>query len=308
MEDAERLENSPFFNEQAADEFAFLVTPTWLERIAESRDSQALVRQVLPVADELESPPGFSRDPVAEGGAEHPALIRKYAGRLLVMATWACSAHCRFCFRRHFLSEPVGHAAVQEAFHRYMSKAPGVSEVILSGGDPLTLGDGRIAGWIESITSYPHVRRIRIHTREPVFSPGRITPALCETLETSPLPVFVVVHVNHSDELGDDARAAIARLKKSGATLLTQTVLLRGVNDSVEALEDLFERAADCGLIPYYLHQLDRVAGAAHFEVERERGLEIVRALQHRLPGYLVPRYVEEVPGEASKRLIENPC
>ena len=308
MRNARRLEDYALFDEQAAKDFTFLVTPAWRERIAKSRDPEALVRQVLPVADELESPDGFSRDPVAESRSEHPALIRKYTGRLLVMATWACSAHCRFCFRRHVLNEPVGHAAVQNAFHAYMAQANDVSEVILSGGDPLTLGDGRLAGWLESITRYPQVRRIRIHTREPVFSPGRITPALCEILEACPLPVAVVLHVNHADELGDKARAAITRLRKSGATLLMQSVLLRGVNDSVNTLADLFERAADCGLVPYYLHQLDRVTGAAHFEVDRARGLEIVRELRHRLPGYLVPRYVEEVPGEASKRPVEDPC
>jgi len=294
----------PGFSAEAARGFDLRLTPSWLDKIQNSDAPGALIRQVLPTAEELLPAPGFERDPFDEAPTENRGLLKKYAGRLLVMATWACSGHCRFCFRRNLLAAPVKQSEVQAAFQRYMETHSGISEVILSGGDPLTLSDARLESWFRLVAGFPQVRRLRIHSREPVFSPERITPALAAIIRNGTIPVVIAIHVNHADELDGPTREALSILRQSGALLLTQTVLLKGVNDSVEALTALFERAADSGLAPYYLHQLDRVSGAAHFEVERSRGLELMAALQKRLPGYLVPRYVEEVPGAASKLVV----
>ena len=285
----------------AAASFPFLLPPAYARKIERARQPDALLRQVLPVADELRDAPGFERDPLAESPADHLGVIEKYPGRLLLMVTPACSGHCRFCFRRHLLDSGPSRDAQVAAFRRRMERSDDISEVILSGGDPLVLSDRRLADWFGEVARYASVRRIRIHTREPVFSPERITPALAALLAGAPLPVVVAVHVNHADELDRETAAALNRLRGAGVLLLTQTVLLRGVNDSTAQLTALFERAVDCGLVPYYLHQLDRVAGAAHFAVDPDRGRALVRALRRSLPGYLVPRYVAEVPGEAGK-------
>jgi EF-P beta-lysylation protein EpmB len=285
----------------AAADFAFLLPPGYARKIEQAREPEALIRQILPVADERHSVPGFTPDPLAEAPGSHHGLIEKYPGRLLLMVTPACSGHCRFCFRRHLLDEAWPRDEQAAAFRRRMDRAADISEVILSGGDPLVLSDRRLADWFAEIGRYPQVRRIRIHTREPVFAPERITAELAELLAGAPRPVVMAVHVNHADELDGETAQALARLRRAGILLLSQTVLLRGVNDSFERLAALYERAVDCGLVPYYLHQLDRVAGAAHFAVDAERGRALVRQMQRRLPGYLVPRYVEEIPGEPGK-------
>ena len=269
-----------------------------------SDDADALLRQVLPTADELVDAAGFSRDPLDEGDEAENGLIEKYPGRLLIMVTRSCSAHCRFCFRRHALDAPVRQERLQDRFRQRMHADGNLSEVILSGGDPLVLSERRLRSWFGLIHEFPQVRRIRIHTREPVFSPQRITPELAGVIRGSRLPVIVAVHVNHPDELDEETVQAIFRLREAGAMMLTQTVLLRGVNDSEGTLGALFERAVESGLTPYYLHQLDRVSGAAHFAVQKERGLEIIQALKRRLPGYMMPRFVEEVPGDSCKRPI----
>ena len=299
------------FSEEAARDFAFRITRSWLDKAENGSGRQALLRQVLPTAEELLHVPGYSRDPLNEAETDDGGLIEKYPGRLLVMVSRSCSAHCRFCFRRHALNTAVQQDALQADFRNRLENDPEISEVILSGGDPLVLSVQKLRAWFDLVREYPRVRRLRIHTREPVFSPDRITPALASLIRDSGLPVIVAVHVNHADELDGATAQALRRLREAGAILLTQTVLLRDVNDSVKTLQALLERAVECGMTPYYLHQLDRVAGAAHFAVEKERGLEIFRELRQRLPGYLVPRYVEEVPGERSKRPIspgDCPC
>jgi EF-P beta-lysylation protein EpmB len=288
----------------AAADFPFRLPPAYAQKIAAAREPEALIRQVLPVAEELHDVPGFHRDPLAESPAERAGVIEKYRGRLLLMVTAACSGHCRFCFRRHLLDTAVPEDVQATAFHDRMSRRDDIREVILSGGDPLVLGDRRLGRWLERISGYPRVRRIRIHTREPVFAPERITPELAALLGAAARPVVMAVHVNHADELDDATRAGLDRLRRAGVLLLTQTVLLRGVNDSVAQLAALFERAVDCGLAPYYLHQLDRVAGAAHFDVDPAQGRALLGELRSRLPGYLVPRYVAEFPGEPGKTPI----
>lgn len=292
-------------NAEAAADFPFLLPPAYLRKIENGSAPDALIRQILPNADELLDVAGYSRDPVGEISRENNGLIEKYAGRLLVMVTMACSGHCRFCFRRHLLDSPLKQEDIQVSFQQRMQEKEDISEVILSGGDPLVLSDRRLRDWLELIGQYPQVRRIRIHTREPVFSPERITAELIRLFRAAPVPLVMAVHVNHADELDQASKDRLLQLQKAGVLLLTQTVLLKGVNDSVETLAQLLERAVECGMTPYYLHQLDRVAGAAHFAVDRARGLEIMRGLRERLPGYMVPRYVEETPGKTGKTPIE---
>lgn len=286
----------------ATREFPFLAPRSFLQKIAAADEPEALARQVLPRGIEMQDAPGFSRDPLDEARDAGSGLIEKYRGRLLVMVTRACAGHCRFCFRRHLPDTPLKHARVEDAFRARMARDGDISEVILSGGDPLVLSDQRLERWVKLIAGYPQVRRLRIHTRGPVFSPERITPALASALTASRLPVVLALHANHADELDEATRDALGKLHRAGIMLISQTVLLTGVNDSTDVLERLLARLVECGVVPYYLHQLDRIAGAAHFEVGRERGLNLVRELRHRLPGYMVPRYVEEVPGEPSKR------
>ena len=288
----------------AAAAFPFLAPPSWYRKIAASDDPEGLIRQVLPLGEELDDVPGFGADPLAEEPAGRSGLVEKYHGRLLLMVTRRCAGHCRFCFRRHVLDTEVDQAALQDAFRARMTASSDISEVILSGGDPLVLSDRRLSSWLELFGSYERLQRVRIHTRGPVFSPARITSNFTAILQASKHPVVIVLHVNHPDELDAETAAALDRLRGAGVMLLSQSVLLAGVNDSTDTLAALFERAVECGLTPYYLHQLDRVAGAAHFEVARPRGLEIVQELRRRLPGYMVPRYVEEVPGDSSKRPV----
>lgn len=286
---------------EAIADFPFLVPPAYIHKIENSTNPQALIRQVLPHSDEMLDVAGYTRDPLGEIPRKNGGLIEKYAGRLLVMVTQACAGNCRFCFRRHLLDSPLKQEDIEDSFRRRMQEKNDISEVILSGGDPLVLSDRRLRSWFELIAQYRQVRRIRIHTRGPVFSPERITAELITVFREVGLPLIMAVHVNHADELDRESEQKLGLLRQAGVLLLTQTVLLKGVNDSVETLASLFERSGECGMTPYYLHQLDRVAGAAHFAVDQARGLEIMHGLRERLPGYMVPRYVEEIPGKASK-------
>jgi EF-P beta-lysylation protein EpmB len=228
--------------------------------------------------------------------------LHKYQGRVLIVTTGACAVHCRYCFRRHFPYEngPKSLADWTAAFAHIESDAS-IHEVILSGGDPLTLVDATLVHLAERIAAIPHVRRLRVHTRLPIMIPERVTPGLIDWLTGTRLAPVVVVHANHPAELVGPAAAAVRRIVQRGVPTLNQAVLLRGVNDSTDTLAALSERLIDLGAMPYYLHQLDRVAGAAHFEVPVSEGLRIVNELQRRLPGYAVPRYVREVAGEPYK-------
>lgn len=247
--------------------------------------------------------PGFDADPVGDLAANAvPGVLHKYHGRALLVLTGACAVHCRYCFRRHFpygdqrLDEPALDRAM-----RYLAEDPDLTEVILSGGDPLVLSSRRLANVLERLAELPQLRRLRIHSRIPTVSPDRIDARLCEALAACPVPVVLVAHVNHARELGEESRAAFERLRRAGVTLLNQSVLLRGVNDDVDTLAELSEQLFAQGVLPYYLHHLDPVAGAAHFAVEIETGQQLVEALRRRLPGYLVPRFVVEQAGEPSK-------
>jgi len=258
---------------------------------------------VLPRAAELDEVPGFTTDAVGDGAARAATgVIHKYAGRSLLIATGSCAVHCRYCFRRHFpyADETAAAGRWRDALAHLAADAAS-EEVILSGGDPLSLSTARLAELTDGLAEIPHVRRLRIHTRLPVVLPERVDESLVDWLAGLALERVVVLHANHANELDESVAAACRRLRDTGAVLLNQAVLLRGVNDDADVLATLSARLMACGVLPYYLHQLDRVAGAAHFEVEDARAGTLVEALRARLPGYLVPRLVREIAGADSK-------
>jgi EF-P beta-lysylation protein EpmB len=289
----------------AAGAFALRVTPSYLSRMRRGDPRDPLLRQVLPLADELEEQPGYDADPLLERAAVRaPGLLQKYAGRALLITTAACAIHCRYCFRREF---PYAEQHESEGSGRWsaalaaIAADPGIEEVILSGGDPLSLGDSRLGGLTDAIQRIPQVRRIRVHTRQPVVLPSRVDAGLLHWLRGIRLPTVFVLHINHANEIDTAVRDACARLRAAGVTLLNQSVLLRGVNDDVDALAALSGALFDAGITPYYLHLPDRVRGTAHFDVAEAEARRLVEALSARLSGYLVPRLVREVPGAPSK-------
>jgi EF-P beta-lysylation protein EpmB len=291
---------------RAAQLFPLAVPRALVARMRPGDPGDPLLRQVLPLDAEEEDAGGFTDDPVGDGAATiAPGLIQKYQGRVLLLAAGTCAINCRFCFRRHF---PYGHLpkgvlSWRPALERIAADTS-IREVILSGGDPLVQSDKVLGRLAEELASIWHVKRLRVHTRLPVAIPERIDAALLGWLRSTRLTPLLVVHVNHPAELGGGFPEAIARLVDSGVPVLSQTVLLRGVNDDAAILRELFERLTDLRVLPYYLHQLDPVRGAAHFQVSEARGLEIMADLRRRLPGYAVPRYVQEVPGAESKVVL----
>ncbi|MCO6046471.1 EF-P beta-lysylation protein EpmB [Aeoliella sp. ICT_H6.2] len=290
----------------AARDFPMLVPRSYAGRMRHGDAADPLLRQVLPVDAEHLPLPGFTTDPVGDRQAESGrGLLHKYHGRVLLVLTGACAVNCRYCFRRHYpyntaSAGPKEWKAALEA----IAADDSVEEVILSGGDPLMLADALLAELAEAIEQISHVRRLRIHTRLPIVMPERVTDQWTQWLAAGRLTKVVVVHANHANELDRQVGSSLARLRATGATLLNQAVLLRGVNDSTAAQRELCERLVEQGVTPYYLHQLDRVAGAGHFEVPVPEGLEIIRQLRATLPGYMVPRYVQEIAGEPNKRVL----
>jgi EF-P beta-lysylation protein EpmB len=288
---------------RAAALFPVMVPESYLARMRTGDPNDPLLRQVLPVGDEEAVVPGFARDAVGDGPSRlAPGLLHKYHGRALLIATGACAVHCRYCFRRHYPygEEPKRLDEWNPALEA-VAADDSIDEAILSGGDPLMLTDVRLAQLVGRLATIPHLRRIRIHSRLPIVLPDRVTDSLLAILRGTRLQPIMVVHANHPSEVAADCAAALQKLVQAGVPTLNQSVLLRGINDSLETLEDLLRRLIDLGVIPYYLHQLDRVAGTAHFEVDRGVGLALVAALRTRLPGYAVPQYVEERHGEPSK-------
>lgn len=286
----------------ADDPFPLRVPRPFVDRMRRGDARDPLLRQVLPTRLEGECVPGYRADPLQEGAAARASgLLGKYEGRLLMLAAGACAVHCRYCFRRHF---PYGEHRQGADFPALegVRADPGVREVILSGGDPLMLRDARLAALVGEIERIEHVRRLRIHTRLPIVIPARVTAGLVDTLAATRLRVAVVVHANHANEIDGDCAAALGPLARFA--LLNQSVLLRGVNDSAGALIDLSERLFDAGVLPYYLHLPDAVAGTAHFGVGEAQGRDLHLRMQAALPGYLVPRLVRETPGLPAKELL----
>jgi EF-P beta-lysylation protein EpmB len=283
--------------------FALRVPRGFVARMRRGDAADPLLLQVLPQAAELGEVPGFTRDAVGDLDARSGrGLLQKYRGRALLIATGSCAVHCRYCFRRHFpyAEETAAADRWQDAVAELRADVS-IHEVILSGGDPLSLSTGRLAELTCALATIPHIKRLRIHTRLPIVLPERVDDEFLNWLDSAPFQRVVVVHANHPNEIDASVAAACRSLLAIGVTVLNQSVLLRSINDDVDTLHALSERLFDCGVLPYYLHQLDRVQGAAHFEVSDARARDLVRELAGRLPGYLVPRLVREVAGALSK-------
>lgn len=265
-----------------------------------------LLRQVLPLDGEDRFVPGFGLDAVGDGAARGATgVIHKYHGRALLVATGSCAVHCRYCFRRHFpYAEETAAANQWQSTLDYLRQHPDISELILSGGDPLSLATAKLAELGEALADFPQITRLRLHSRLPIVLPERVDAALLDWLASRPQQTVVVVHANHANEIDARVDRALRELRQTGATVLNQSVLLRGVNDCVEALSALSERLFVSGTLPYYLHQLDRVAGTAHFEVTDDRARDLHAQLAARLPGYLVPKLVREIAGEPNKSAL----
>ncbi|MDT8438253.1 MAG: EF-P beta-lysylation protein EpmB [Wenzhouxiangellaceae bacterium] len=289
-----------------ADSFPFLVTRAFAARMRPGDRDDPLLRQVLPLADERHAPPGFGADPVGDLAARAGAgLLHKYHGRALFITTGACPIHCRYCFRREFdyAGEQLTTARLQEAVDM-LSAQPEIDEIILSGGDPLMLTTERLTRITDALRALPQIRRLRLHSRVPVVLPERINSRLIAWLEHLPWPVVIVIHANHANEFDASVVAALQQLRRAGADVLNQAVLLAGVNDDEVVLEKLMRASHEAGALPYYLHLLDRVRGSAHFEVSEARARMLMVHLRHRLPGYLVPRLVREQAGAGAKQVV----
>lgn len=299
---------------RAAQLFPLLVPRSYLQRMQRGNPNDPLLRQVLPVEDECNDVPGFVPDAVNDAAVRiAPGVLKKYAGRALLIVTGSCAVHCRYCFRRHYpySDEPKRWEDWEPAFDAIAADTE-LDEVILSGGDPLIWSDERLAMLLQRLAEIPQLRRVRLHSRLPIVLPDRVTNEFAQMLHSTRLTPILVVHANHAAEVVDDCEDALRQLVRQGTTTLNQAVLLRGINDTVEAQRDLSLSLINIGVIPYYVHQLDRVTGTASFEVPTADGLKLFAALRQQVPGYAVPTYVQEIPGLPSKtpvqRKIEVAC
>lgn len=287
----------------ASADFPLRVPEPYLSRMQPGNPQDPLLRQVLPVGEELLEHPDFVLDPLGEQHTNaRPGIIHKYQGRLLLIVSAGCAVNCRYCFRRHF---PYGDNALsteewQQALD-YIRQDASIREVIYSGGDPLAANDKRLSWLTREIADIAHVKRLRVHTRLPVVIPQRVTDSLIDALCGTRLPVTMVLHCNHANELDDHLGNAIQTLRRAGVMLLNQAVLLKGVNDRIEDQVALSEALGDHGIVPYYLHVLDHVKGAQHFHVDDETARRLAGEMLAQLPGFLVPRLVREIAGATSK-------
>ena len=286
--------------------FPLRVPQAYINKMRYGDENDPLLRQVFPLIDESFDVAGFIVDPVGDNLAvTAPGILQKYQGRALLLTTGACAIHCRYCFRRHFPygdSNPL--ASQWQQTLQSITEDISINEVILSGGDPLSLSDNKLASLLSDIDKIPHLKRVRIHTRLPIVLPERVDELLLSWISTTRLQVIMVVHANHANEIDELVADALDKLRLAGCQLLNQAVLLKGINDSALALYNLSERLSQVNVMPYYLHLLDKVAGASHFEVSDQQGIELIAQIRKMLPGYLVPRLVREQQGEASKTLI----
>ncbi|MDG1897158.1 MAG: EF-P beta-lysylation protein EpmB [Fuerstiella sp.] len=283
--------------------FPTLVPLSFLARMEPENRDDPLLLQVLPVAAEAERTFGFTSDPVGDSSARAaPGMLHKYHGRALLITSGTCAVHCRYCFRREYpYSEEPRRLSDWDPALQQISADRSITEVILSGGDPLILNDDRLRTLCRRIDDIDHVERLRIHTRLPIVLPARVTDELLNVLKDLRIQTVVVVHANHGNEIAADCETALQTIVRKGIPVLNQAVLLRNVNDSADALELLCRRLVNIGVMPYYLHQLDRVHGAAHFEVTDTMARELINEIRTRLPGYAVPQLVRELPGGPGK-------
>ncbi|MDG5816484.1 KamA family radical SAM protein [Chitinispirillales bacterium ANBcel5] len=302
-----RVEDAPYSILQHP-QFPFSVTSTYLQQIKKGDWYDPLLLQILPRAQEEKCVNGYSDDAVGDLSAlVAPSLLHKYTSRALLITSQDCAGRCRFCFRRcvSLPASGTNEGKYKEALD-YLRSNETIDELLLSGGEPLLTKTSELVSILNSVKRIGHIKTIRIHTRLPVTLPLRIDNSLLALIDelVKEKNCIIVVHVNHAQEIGAECKVVLNKLRSFGVTLLSQTVLLKEINDSSQVLSDLFKTLISLGVIPYYLHQLDRVNGAAHFEVDESRGVAIMGQLRKILPGYAVPRYVKEIAGEAHKTVI----
>lgn len=289
-------------------DFKCLVTDSYISKMQTGNINDPLLQQVLPLNKEnhLTTQQYGINDPVGDINAQASrGLLHKYHGRALLISTGACAIHCRYCFRRFYPYQQSSytHKALNDVLE-YLNKHTEIDEIILSGGDPLILDNKKLAGLITKLETLSHIQTLRIHTRLPVVLPKRINDGLLKLLQSSRFQVVMVIHANHANELQNDEYTKLHQLHKAGITLLNQSVLLKGINDNTGALVALSKRLIQCKTLPYYLHFLDPVKGAMHFEVTKKTALHLKTEMEALLPGYLVPRLVQEIAGNRSKTAI----
>lgn len=294
------------FHKAVNQNFRLLVPKAYANKMNQQDWNDPLLRQTLPIDAEHDSLEGYGFDPVGDLSAmKVDGMLQKYQGRVLLVTTGACAIHCRYCFRQHFPYSAANPSKnTWENSLQWIAKDHSINEVILSGGDPLVLTDEKLASLCQRIAEIPHIKRIRFHTRLPIVLPNRINSGFLAWFTALPVQKVMVIHTNHANELCQDTANRLADLRQAGAILLNQSVLLKHINDNVDALSMLSERLIECQVTPYYLHLLDKVQGAAHFDVSKSQALELIKQLRQRLSGYMIPRLVQEIQGQTSKHLI----
>lgn len=289
----------------AKKQFALRVPLAFIERMEKGNPNDPLLRQILCDQQEMEIVAGYSADPLQEQDNTVPSLLHKYHNRALLITKTNCAINCRYCFRRHFpYGDNQGNKANLSQALQYIKQHRELNEIILSGGDPLMAKDHELSWLISELESIPHVERLRIHTRLAVVIPNRITEQLCQLLAQSRLDIILVTHINHPNEIDQSVISAMQKLKQQQVTLLNQSVLLKGINDSAQTLAELSNKLFKAGILPYYLHVLDKVQGAAHFLVDDQTAQSLMRELATQVSGYLVPKLAREVGGEKNKRVL----
>ncbi len=286
--------------------FPLRVPRSFAARMQPGNPNDPLLRQVITAPQEFIAAPGFTTDPLEEQSSVVPGLLHKYRNRALLLVKGGCAVNCRYCFRRHFpYAENQGNKRNWQGALDYIAAHPELDEIIFSGGDPLMAKDHELDWLLEQLEATPHIKRLRIHSRLPIVIPARITDTLVARFARSSLQILLVNHINHAQEIGDDFRAAMTALRQAGVTLLNQSVLLRGVNDNAQTLAELSNALFDAGVMPYYLHVLDKVQGAAHFMVSDDEARLIMRELLTLVSGYMVPKLAREIGGEPSKTPLD---
>ena len=293
-------------SEKAMQQFRFKVPVAYARKIQAGEPKDPLLLQILPVEQENRLTEGYHSDPLLEANhQQQPGLLQKYQGRALLLVTPGCAINCRYCFRRHYPYDDKGHFWQQiDDNIQQLKNQPDIEEIILSGGDPLSLSDNKFTQLMTKLEFVPHLKRVRIHTRYPMVEPERISRQLIDSLSKSRLQVIMVLHINHAREFGEDNQLALSQLNDNRITLLNQSVLLKGVNNCLQTLTELSEALIKNHIHPYYLHLLDRVQGSAHFEVSETEAIELYKQLRASLPGYMLPRLVREIPGKTAKSPI----
>tara|TARA_R110002096_G_scaffold310871_4_gene505362 strand:+ start:75 stop:1094 length:1020 start_codon:yes stop_codon:yes gene_type:complete len=286
--------------------FPVRVPIPFIKKIRKGDPNDPLLLQVMPRHQEFLTKSGFNKDPLLEQDNEQPGLLHKYKSRVLVMFKTGCAINCRYCFRRHFPyhENQLNKKSLLETLS-YIKSDSNINEVILSGGDPLMAKDDAISWFLDELEQLPQIKRMRIHSRLPVVIPARVTDELCERLAKSPLKIIFINHINHANEIDADFKAAMQKLKQANVTLLNQAVILKDVNDTLDAQINLSEALFDADVLPYYLYLLDKVEGASHFDINEAQAIEIMAELLKALPGFLVPKLVREIGGQKSKTPID---